>query len=301
MKRLYLILCLLIAGSLAVAENTHNNAGQYGYKFLNVPYGPANLALAGRGTNSLWNPTAFILQPAASADNNQRILQMSYSPWLVDTAANCLAYSYSRRTSHFGIAMRNLDYGDLENRDDTGYLIGQYNPLDVDVLANYAHRISPSFYLGMNLGTLYQKLNTATSLGIHTDLGFSYLPPLAGTKLSVSVRNIGVATKTNQETVRFPTSYEADLSKELRFGETQLIFGLNGIKGMDEELKGSLSSEVCLYNVLFLRGGYKLNFAAESFSGGFGLAYHDIHVDYGYAAFSSELNSVHSIGVGYQF
>ncbi len=41
--------------------------------------------------------------------------------------------------------MRNLDYGEIENRDDMGFLIGNYHPLDIDVTANYAHRVTPSF------------------------------------------------------------------------------------------------------------------------------------------------------------
>ncbi|MDD4309629.1 MAG: hypothetical protein PHO32_04570 [Candidatus Cloacimonetes bacterium] len=301
MKHLILILCLLLIGSLALAEETNENAGKYGYKFLNVPSGPVSIALAGRGVHSPGNSTSFIFQPAASCENGERILGLSHSPWLIDTAANCLSYSYSQRTHHFGIAMRNLDYGELENRDDTGFLIGHYNPLDVDILTNYARRITPSFYLGINAGILYQKLNTATSLGAHTDLGLSYLPPLSGSKLSISARNLGLASKTNQETVKFPTSYEADISNVQKFGETSVMLAVAGIKGMDEDAKFSVSSEVGLLNMVSLRFGYKFNYAAENLSAGLGVAYRKVHIDYAYAAFSEELNAVHSIGVAYQF
>lgn len=300
MKIFILTICLVLTIGFAMAE-INENAGQYGYKFLNVAYGPISIGMAGRGVHSPSNPYAFILQPAAACENDMRSIGVSHSPWLVDTSANAISYSFARRSNHFGIVIRNLDYGDIENRDDTGYLIGHYNPLDVDVMANYAHRINPSIYVGMNLGTLYQKLNTATSLGLHTDLGLSYIPPVSGSKLSLAVRNLGISSKTNHQTVRFPTTIEADVSKEIKFGEQRLDLCAGVIKAIDENLKGSISAELTLANILSLRSGYKLNYAAESVSAGFGIIYRRVTLDYGYAAFSSDLTDVHSIGLGYQF
>jgi hypothetical protein len=300
MKYTYIILCLLLILGNLNAE-MQGEVSQYGYKFLNVPSGPISLALASRGVHSTGNAAAFILQPAAACEADQRILTLTTSPWLADTSANCLAYSYAKRVSHFGIALRNLDYGEIENRDDTGFLIGNYTPLDIDLLLNYSYRMSPYLYFGFNFGGLYQKLNTATSLGAHGDFGFSMMPPFAGTKLSATIRNVGQATKTNEEKVRFPTSAEADFSKQLKVGENDLMLGLSGIKVAGEEIKGSLSAELELFKLLSLRGGYKLNYAAENISAGFGLAYRRLRVDYGYAAFTDGLNDVHSLGVAYQF
>lgn len=300
MKSFILTLSMILVLGLLTAE-IHQFAGHYGYKFLNVPTGPISLALAGRGAHSSANPAAFILQPAASCEADQRVLGLSHSPWLEDTQANTLAYSYGKRVSHFGIALRNLDYGELENRDDYGNLIGSYNPLDLDLMANYAYRMSPNLYFGFNFGVLYQKLNTATSLGLHSDFGFSYIPPIAGSKVSAAIRNIGNATKTNDVETRFPTTMEADFTKVFQFKVADVMLGVSGTKVVDEGLKESIYSEVSLYKVLKLRGGYKFNYAAENFSVGFGLAVRRISVDYGFGAFGEGLNDVHSVGLAYQF
>ncbi|MDD2228066.1 MAG: PorV/PorQ family protein [Candidatus Cloacimonetes bacterium] len=300
MKYTYMILCLLLAIGLLSAD-TDSDVGLYGYKFLNVPSGPISIGMASRGVHNSYNAAAFILQPAAACEADQRVITLTSSPWLADTQANCLAYSYAKRLSHFGIAFRNLDYGEIENRDDTGFLIGNYHPLDVDLLVNYSYRMSPYLYFGFNVGALYQKLNTATSLGAHGDFGFSIIPPLEGTKLSAAFRNIGQATKTNEYGVRFPTSIEADLSKQMPLGDNKLLLGLGYIKVAGEETKGSVSAELELFKLLSLRAGYKLNYAAEDLSAGFGIAYRRIRVDYGYAAFTDGLNDVHSFGLAYQF
>ncbi len=297
---LMIVIILLLTGGKLCAES-NSLAGNYGYKFLAVPYGPVSLALGGRGVHSADNVSAFIIQPAAACEYDQRVLGLSHTAWLVDTQANCLAYSFARRTNHFGITVRNLDYGELENRDDTGYLIGYYSPLDMDVMANYAYRISPSLYCGMNLGLLYQKLNTATSLGLHGDFGFSLLPPLKGAKLSLAARNVGNATRTNKETVRFPTSLEADYTQSFSLGEQQLSLSGAAIIKADEDFKGSLAAELELARILKLRAAYKLNYTAENLSAGFGVHYKRISLDYGYASYSDELTDVHSFGLGYRF
>lgn len=295
-----LVIILLLAGGVLSADS-NSRAGRYGYKFLTVPYGPVSLALGGRGVQSADNVSAFIIQPAALCEYDNRAISLAHTAWLVDTQANCLAYSYARRTNHFGITLRNLDSGELENRDDTGFLIGYYNPLDIDVLANYAYRINPSLYCGVNIGLLYQKLHTASSLGLHGDLGLSLLPPLKGAKLSLAVKNLGNANKTNEENVRFPTSLEADYTHSFSLGDQQIAVGGAAIKMRDEDIKGSLSAELELLKLLKLRAAYKFNYSAENLSAGFGLNYKKISVDYGYASYSDELTDVHSFGLGYRF
>jgi len=284
-----------------MTAEVHSLAGKYGYKFLNVPPGPVSIALGGGGAHCLDTPYAFIDQPAAACEADQRILGIAISPWLVDTDANTLAYSYAKRTSHFGLAMRNLDYGEVENRDETGFLIGYYNPVDITLLANYAYRMGPSTWIGTNFGVLYQKLDTATSLGAYADVGVSMLPPIKDCKLSASIRNIGNATKTDVEKTLFPTTIQADLTKDFHLQGQTVTLGLNCKKGMDENLKGTIYSQIEIFNMLKLRGAYKLGYAAEDISAGFGIAYHRFSIDYGYAAFDNGLNDVQSFGVSYQF
>ncbi|MEN6445449.1 MAG: PorV/PorQ family protein [Candidatus Cloacimonas sp.] len=300
MKQILSILCLILISAVCFA-GIDENAGNYGYKFLNVPYGPVALSLAGRGVYNTDNPGAFLLQPAVSCINDQHLLGISHNLWLADTQANMLAYSYARKVDHFGVSLRNLDYGDLENRDDMGFLIGSYHPVDIDATANYARRLTPSFYLGANLGILYQKLDSASSLALHTDLGFCYLPPLNDTKLAFAFRNFGVANKTEEERVKLPTCFELDVNKGFRLIDQHFYLNGSAIQTMDEDLKGSIGLQCDIFNTLSLRTGYLLGYDAQDFSAGFGVKYKNISVDYGYGDYNSELNDVHSFGVTYRF
>lgn len=302
MYRLSLIVSICLLGIASLGAGIPDNAGQYGYQFLDVSTNPVALALAGRGIHSPNAAASFIHQPASGALNAHRSMGASYTAWLADINYNNLYYSYSTRKQHFGLAMRVMDYGSLENRDDAGAIIGTYSPLDLDLMANYAVRIVPSLYVGANAGVVYEKLNSDSSLGVHTDLGLTWLPPLKNTSLSASARNLGLSTAMNEVKTKFSPSFELDMGHNFRFNRYDIMLEAGGFKAVNENWKASVSAEFGFYDQLaLLRLGYKINHDAEDLSAGFGLRWKNIGVDYGWAMFSDRLSDVHSVGLSYNF
>ncbi len=301
MKTILITLLATLSGILTLTAEIHENAGQYGYQFLDISTNPVSLALAGRGIYSGGQLASFLRQPASAVQESHRSLGVSHSLWLADTNFTNLSYSYSNRRYHFGLALRSLDYGELEIRDDNGYLIGYYSPLNMDLTANYALRVTPSLYGGLNAGVAYEKLNTDSSLGLHGDLGLSWLPPLERTMFSLAMRNLGLSTHMNEESTRFAPSLELDLSKGWELDSIALSVEASGIKAVDEQWKAALNAQCELYDLVSLRLGYKFNYDAEDLSAGLGLRWKNLAIDYGWAAYSSRLNDVHSFGVSYHF
>lgn len=301
MKRyIYLIVIMLVTLG-ALHAGIHDNAGSYGYKFLNIPTNPVALALGSRGIHVNADYAAFINQPAIGSVESHRTLGVAHTAWLDDTRYNTLFYSLSDRKSHFGIAMRNLDYGELEARDDTGVLIGYYSPLDMSLMGNYAYRLGPATYFGVNLGVMYQKLNTDSSYGVHADAGVTILPPIKDSRLSMSLRNMGTSSAMNDIRTPMPTSIEIDFSKVYRFDESALTIETSAVKVLDADWKGVVSAEMDILGKAQLRGAYKINHDAESISAGIGIRIKSISIDYGWAAFTNQLNDIHSFGIGYRF
>lgn len=279
----------------------HPNAGEYGYQFLNVHGDPAMMAMGGRGVHALMDKSAFSLQPGIGAVKAHQNLGASYMTWLDDSAQNQIYYSSSDRISHFGIALRNLDYGKVESRDETGVFLGYYHPMNLSVMCNYAHRITPSLFAGANLGVLYEKLATASSVGIHSDLGLTYLPPINNSSLSMTLRNLGTASKVNEERSRLPVSFETDLGKHWEWENATFGLELSAVKAVDEYLKFSVASQIGIWDRLYLRGAYKIKQDPKSLSAGLGFKLRNIDIDYAWAANSSGLNDVHSFGLKWNF
>lgn len=301
MKRFLLILTASLLGLALLGAGVHDNAGEYGYQFLDIASNPVALALAGRGVHSEYALASYLSQPASSAPEARRSLGIGHTAWLDDTTFNSVYYSYSNRRSHFGLAFRNLDYGRLENRDESGELIGYYSPLDLDLTGNYALRINPALYAGVNAGLAYEKLNSDSSVGLHGDLGLTWLPSLRETGVSVAVRNLGLSTAMHEEATKLPLRLDLDLSKTFRFDQHAARVELSGLKAVDEDWKGALSAELDLFGMVQVRGGYKLNFDAEDLTAGLGFRWKGIGLDYGWASFSESLDDVHSLGLSYNF
>lgn len=298
--RFILAISLLVI-SLTLGAQIQDNAGEFGYKFLNIPVSPASIALAGRGMDSYSNPAAFVLQPAISTLENQRVLGLSHSAWLGYTDYTNLYYSNSNRRKHFGLIMRNLNYGEIEKRDEQGNLIGVYTPLDLNLMANYSLRFGASTYFGINAGVLYEKISTASALGLCADLGLTILPPVQDAVISLSVRNLGVSGTMNEATIKLAPQAELDISKRFAFDFASVNLAASASKSVDEAFKGTFSTEFGFYDLLFLRAGYKLNYDAGDISAGIGLRYNRFGVDYGWAAYDNNLADVHSLGVSYYF
>ena len=302
MRKTALILSLIMLFSVFLNADIHHNAGKYGYQFLDISTNPISLSLAGRGISSSSQLSSFLRQPASSTIEAHRSIGASHIIWLADTSCDNLYYSWSNHKSHFGLAFRSLNYGELEIRDDNGMLIGHYSPLDIDLLGNYAMRLAPSLYAGVNVGIAYEKLDTDSSLGLHSDLGVAWLPPIAGTQCDLTIRNLGISSEMDEESTLFAPSLEMDLSKKINYQNTDITFELSGMKAVDENWKAAISSEIALFQrLLALRVGYKINYDAENLTAGLGLNWKNLSVDYGWASFSDHLNNVHSFGISYHF
>ncbi len=300
--KITLILALLILGSgLCYADYIADNAGEYGYKFLNIPVNPVSLALAGRTGNPAMNPAAFVLQPALSTLERGRAIGVSHNKWIGDTDFTNLYYSYSDRNTAFGLILGNLNYGDIDKYDEYGNVLGTYSPRDMNLAVNFGRRLSPSNYVGMNLGVMYEELSTASGIGVHADLGYTWLPPFLNTALSVSVRNLGLSSKMNDSTVKLAPAFELDLSKGYRMEQTDVRLAVSATRSIDEQLKGTFSTEIGLFDMLYLRMGYKVNYSDQDMSAGLGIKYDRFSVDYGWAPFNNHLGDVHTLGLSYNF
>ncbi|HNX37169.1 MAG TPA: PorV/PorQ family protein [Candidatus Cloacimonadota bacterium] len=299
-KLLFIVGALLLVNA-CFADYIHDNAGEYGFKFLNIPVNPVSLALAGRPADPVENSASFIIQPAISTLEKSRSVGASQSKWISDTNNTNLYYSYSNRRSHFGLAMRNLSYGEIEKRDEYGNIIGYYNPMDLNVCANYGLRLTPSQYIGINAGVVYEKISTASALGFSTDLGYTWLPPFPDMIVSLAVRNLGYGGKMNDETLKLPLAAELDISKTYTRDNTSVRLAVSATQSLDEQLKGTFGTELGFWNTLYLRAGYKINYSAEDLTAGIGIRYDHFGVDYGWASFTDNLSDVHSLGLSYYF
>ncbi|MFA7543102.1 MAG: PorV/PorQ family protein [Candidatus Cloacimonadaceae bacterium] len=298
-KYIIILICLLALGSL-MAE-IHGSAGEYGYQFLGIAPNPVSMALAGRGVLSGNSNSGWLFQPAATSFEPERYAGLSHSFWIGDTAFSTAYYGVSSRRRHTGLALRNLDYGKIEERDETGFLYGYYQPVDIAITANHAERITPYLYAGANLSVIYEKLDSASALGLSGDLGLLLFPPLENSRIALSYRNLGVSAKMDEERIKLPRSFDLDIYQGFGIAGHTLGVEASILKPVDDSWRYSLAADMDLWQLLHLRAGYKFKDEAQGFSSGFGVQVMGFDLDYAFVPFSKGLSDVHSFGIRYRF
>ncbi|MBN2009436.1 PorV/PorQ family protein [candidate division KSB1 bacterium] len=78
-----------------------------------------------------------------------------------------------------------------------------------------------------------------------------------------------------------------------------LLLAIDMVQPRDYDQQYNLGLEYGFNKILFLRGGYKVNYDEESFSAGFGLAINKYRIDYSYSDFGDYLDSLHRFSFGY--
>ena len=300
MRAIFIVMLITLI-PLVIHAEIQSNAGEYGFKFLQIPISPIAAALAGNGIYANNYPGAFVFNPAANLMGENFNLSVNHTLWLVDTNCTQIVYSKGDRNKHFGLTARVLDNGQLDTRDDTGAIIGNFHPYDASLMTNIAYRIMPSHMIGVNLGMLYEKLDTASSYGLNADFGYMYLPPITNTTLFASVRNIGATSRMNEEAIKLPLTYEAGLGYTLPF-ETNVASAQVAVnKAADTNIHATISTELALWQILSLRLGYKASYDEEGLTAGMGINWNSLGLNYGWASFSDRLNDTHSLGLTYNF
>jgi len=194
---------------------------------------------------------------------------------------------------------------------------------------SYARQLTEKFSFGLTVKYAREDLGVRSTGNVMFDGGLIYDTGFRSLKLAATIRHFGPDVKyIDEETiVRYdaendtsfsqlytgkayplPQTFNIGISGYLMSGneslffdsESQtLLFSFDMVQPRDFDQQYNLGLEYGFRNILFLRGGYKINYDSESFSLGFGVAYSNIRVDYAYSDFGEYLDSVHRFSLGF--
>ncbi len=300
---------------------------QSNHQFLKLEMGARAIAMGGAYTAIAGDPNCIFYNPAGTAFVNGFALAFNHSQWLADISHQSGVISY--HTNRFGTFSLNyiaVNYGTFERtivdvHAWEGYQsLGTFDVGEYAIGIGYATQITDRFFIGGQVKYAYQKLGTSTiweyagsefeaekdvnnetdvvayDFGTHYNSGFKNLcigmaiQNFANKPIPLNFR-FGLAIDVNQiffpswENNRFIVAYDVmhprDYSERMQFGiEYQ-------------------------YKELFtIRGGYKLNYDEQGFSGGIGvnLNYRNFKITFDYAATDFGLfGMIHRFSLGFSF
>ncbi|MCF7918420.1 MAG: PorV/PorQ family protein [Candidatus Cloacimonetes bacterium] len=297
MKKILVIIILALGISVWAEVD-----GSRGFQMLRILSDPATAGQAGSGAVNSESGFNYLDNAAAGLLTRVKAVSFSQNMWLFDTSMSNIGYRNSNGRKSFGFAIRYLDYGTIENRNEQGIEIGEYHPMDMNIIFNFGYRLLSSHFLGVNLRGLYEKIDDSSATGISADLGYIYLTPIQDLKLLAALKNFGSTSKMDNEEIDLPFTAELGLSKDLELNGSRITAESRLIKDIDnDKLKAAIGAEALFMEQILLRAGYKFNYALESFSCGFGIRMKRFEFNYAYNPINEDLDDVHYLGINLKF
>ena len=289
---------ILLIGVLSAGPDS--KAGEFGFQFLKLPVSAEVAGMGGTGEMLHTSPLNMMHHPVAFNWQRGSVLALSQSQWIFDTHLYNVAYRHTKFNHAIGFGMTYLDNGKFDRRDDKGDLIGNYQPMNLRFMTNYARKLTPMIHAGVNLNLLYEKIDTSSALAFTTDLGLAYLTPLRNTTMDIAFRNIGVSGKMDEEKTDIPIIIDYGLTTGFAINEFLNISPAIKLSYMQDhdDLLPAIGANLRVLDLLSLRVGYKFNYNEEDFSAGLGLTVRDFTVNY---SFMNGLDNVHIFSICYAF
>jgi len=325
-KRTAVVISALILGSalLTAPAFTMKKVAQSKLQFLKLEMGARAIALAGAYRAVSGDPNCIFYNPAGTAFVDGLGLAFNYSSWLAGTSYQSAAASYTAgRWGTFTANYLSVQYGEFERTVVDAHAWEGYQSLgtfDVGEYAfglGYSHQITDRLFIGGQAKYAYQRLGSSqiweyvgsdfeatkevdneTDV-VAYDFGTLYNSGFKNLCIGIAVQNFankpiplnfrfGMAVDLNQ--IFFP-----DRTKD------RLTFSYEIQHPRDYTERVQFGLEYAYRNLIFLRGGYKINFDEQSWSAGIGciLSYSKtaLQIDYAIVDFSA-FGFLHRASIG---
>jgi hypothetical protein len=137
------------------------------------------------------------------------------------------------------------------------------------------------------------------------DIAVMYRSDFRGFRFGLQIANFGSNVKYVNESYPLPTNFQFGLAMNaVELDDHTLLVSAAAIKPNEGEPVAQIGGEYSFRNLLFLRGGYRFNYSAATYSVGAGVALDisgfGVRVDYAYNDYQT-LGGSHRIGLGFSF
>jgi len=288
----------LLAPSLLFSQ-----AGQSGLAFLKLGVGARSLAMGEAAVASAADPSALYYNPAELRLSNSYQLLVMHKEWIQGTRTEFLAATIPSGLFSFGFHLNATSIPDIEIRQRPGPPDGTFSARNVSIGASAAYDIDSTIGVGATIKYLYEKILVDETFGVGVDIGGLYRSPWNVT-FGASLSNIGSMGKLRNESSKLPTTLRIGASRAAPFES------LGGVATLEIDAVSILpekathlvvGGEFTYDNAFSLRAGYATGYDTRNATGGVGLHYDIITIDYAYVPFRLDFGTTHTFSIGFEF
>jgi len=257
--------------------------------------GFAGTALAENGASSFWNPATL------SFIQGKKLI-FSYHRWIQDVQSQFIGFGTGFSNMGFGVHLLYTEVGGIEHRViPTPEPLGTFSNHEIAAGISFAYKAIRSLSIGLSMKLYYQKLFIEESTGLGGDVGVLYEVWRDGLRIGGAVQNIGKTGKLKEEPIELPLMAKFGFAVPVSIGDGRLLCAVDGVQEKDFpfHLQGGL--EYSWQNLLYLRLGYQSGYETRWMTGGIGICWHGIHLDYSNTPLRSDLGDAHFLSLGFEW
>lgn len=327
-----ILIFVLLANSPILA---FEKVGTTSFQFLKVVADARSMSMAGAYTAVADQSDAVFWNPAALVRVKNLDINFSYMDYFLDVKHMSASLAIPLGTAGtIGVQMMFADYGEIDvtTVNKLGFIEGgEYNPgltgetinpYAVVAGVSFARKLTDKFAFGvtakfaredMDYHSPYASAGNNYAIfknAIMFDLGLLYDTGFRSLKLAAVVRHFGPEIKYINKSYPLPQLMNIGISVNLLDESNAMFFKTNGqrllfsadlVQPRDYDQQYNVGLEYSLKNILFLRGGYRMNYDSQGLALGFGLRFSKFRIDYSFNDYSRFLNNVHRFSVGFSW
>jgi len=291
---LTIVVALLCASFLGAGQL--RKPGINGAAFLKIGVGARLVALGSAATTIAGDPNMVFVNPAGiQVDKGKTQLGLNYNKWIIDLNHSAAAITHGfGELGTIGIGVIYMGLSDIAADRDLsppGYTgpvaepegIGQYDAFDYSDLAvtlAYSKQFTDNFVMGAAVKFIREEIDTESASAFALDFGAIYKTGFRDLKFGAKINNVGGDLKFYAVGAPLPLNFSIGASASLVTGDDFSLKGFVDLtKPMDSPQLYFVGAEWNLYEILALRGGYKV----------------------GYSGYTDELNGFKQTDEGFSF
>jgi len=280
---LSIVALLLVVFATGIATAQTRKAGINAAAFLKVGVGARQIGMGSAVTSMNGDVTNVFWNPAGVALNDEKAqVSFTYNNWIGGITQNAFAGSYRLEgigtigvgVMTFGVsgipADRDVYPGNavlqaLQIDQATG---DTYDYMDMLAQVTYSTYIMDRLTLGASAKFIHEKIDDMNASAIGFDLGSVYNIGLLNWNIGARITNLGSDIKFYDYASPIPLTFSMGTSMTpIHVGENAITVALDAVKPQDGQQYYYTGLEYNYNDMIFLRGGWKLNYSYFGLTG----------------------------------
>jgi hypothetical protein len=140
------------------------------------------------------DPNGFFQNPALLDSSENNLFAINYLPYFSGVKYSSVAYIQPIKKNTFGLGIQYYGYGEFQQTDVTGNILGKFAVNDVALTLSHAHK-QGNITFGGNIKFVSSVIESYTASAILLDFGGVFKHPKQDLSFAIAVKNIGVQLK----------------------------------------------------------------------------------------------------------